>query len=524
MRSESAPKTPYNCVSVLWKRIPGYIRMTFASAVVLGFVTHLYMFTNKLTNHDDMLYLFIADYGTASGRWLLPSVLGLDGNFSMPWLIGLLSILCLAGVACLTVSLLRIRHPLGCIVAAGIIVSFPSVTATLTYMFTADGYFFGLLLAALCAYLSVRHGWWGSLFGAVSLTLSMGIYQSYFPVAAVLMVGALLFETLDGELSFKQLLLKGLRLVLTLAVALVAYMVIVRISTRNVALVDYMGISDMGKLSLAEIPSLISQGFEEYFRFYMTDSVGCHFGFLKYAFAAVALLSAALLVLMLWKRKLGSLRSILAIALAAVYPLAGSLIYVMVPQAEIHALMLFGYAYILILPVALVDYMELSFKQLPLRTFRTASAWVIILTIALTGYSYTLFANSAYLKIDLSMRQCTAYSTRLLERVESCDGYQQGMDLVLVGSQARDDALNATPQLDDINLTGVFDMPAFRGTYTYGNFLRYYLGFPSQVFTGKSDIAKDLAANETVQAMPVYPQTGSIQVIDNMIVVKFSDE
>lgn len=524
MKSDRALKTPYNCASGLWRRIPGYIRLTFASAVVLGLVTHLYMFTNKLPNHDDIGHLFIADYGTPSGRWLLPSILGLDGNFSMPWLIGLLSILCLAGVACLTVTLLRIRHPIGCIVTAGIIVSFPTVTATLTYMFTADGYFFGLLLAALSAYLSVRHGWWGSLLGAISLTLSMGIYQSYFPVAAVLMVGALLFETLDGERSFKQLLLKGLRLVLTLAVALAAYMIIVRISTRNVALVDYMGISDMGKLSLAEIPSLISKGFDEYINFYMTDSVGCHFVFLKYAFAASALLGAVLLVLMLWKRKLGALRSILAVVLAALYPFAGSLIYVMVPEAGVHTLMLFGYAYILIAPVALVDYMELNFKQLPLRSFQAVSAWIILLTIALTAYSYAVFANSVYLKIDLSMRQCTAYSNRLLEKVESCDGYEQGMSLVLVGSQVRDDALNATPQLDDVKLIGVYDMPGFRTTYTYGHFLRYYLGFPSEVYTGKTETAAALAASETVQAMPVYPQSGSIQIIDNMVVVKLSND
>ena len=352
----------------------------------------------------------------------------------------------------------------------------------------------------------------------------MGIYQSYFPVAAVLMVGALLFETLDGERSFKQLLLKGLRLVLTLAVALAAYMIIVRISTRNVALVDYMGISDMGKLSLAEIPSLISKGFDEYINFYMTDSVGCHFVFLKYAFAASALLGAVLLVLMLWKRKLGALRSILAVVLAALYPFAGSLIYVMVPEAGVHTLMLFGYAYILIAPVALVDYMELNFKQLPLRSFQTVSAWIILLTIALTAYSYAVFANSVYLKIDLSMRQCTAYSNRLLEKVESCDGYEQGMSLVLVGSQVRDDALNATPQLDDVKLIGVYDMPGFRTTYTYGHFLRYYLGFPSEVYTGKTETAAALAASETVQAMPVYPQSGSIQIIDNMVVVKLSND
>ena len=137
-------KTPEVCVSALWKKIPRYIRLTYAAAVVLGLSVHLYMFTNKFTNHDDLNQMFYADYGTASGRWLLPSVLRLDGNISIPWLIGLLSILCLAGTACLTVALFRIRRPFGCIVTAALLVAFPAVTATFGYMFSADAYFLSL--------------------------------------------------------------------------------------------------------------------------------------------------------------------------------------------------------------------------------------------------------------------------------------------------------------------------------------------------------------------------------------------
>ena len=104
--SHLALNTPETCFDGLWCRIPKEIRLTFLACVVLGLMVHIYMFVNKLPNHDDIGHLFSAEYGTASGRWFLPTVLRLDGAFSTPWLIGMLSLLCLAGTACFTESVI----------------------------------------------------------------------------------------------------------------------------------------------------------------------------------------------------------------------------------------------------------------------------------------------------------------------------------------------------------------------------------------------------------------------------------
>jgi len=514
--------TPEACFSGLWRRVPRYIRLTFASAMVLGLATHLYMFANKLTNHDDIGHLFSADYGTASGRWLLPAVLGLDGPFSTPWLIGMISLLCLAGTACFTVALLRIRRPLGCIVTAAVMVAFPTVTATFTYMFTADAYFFSLMLAAFGAYAAVRLRWWGLVFGAAAITCSMGIYQSYLGVAAVLMVGALLFDTLDGELPFQELLLKGVRLLGTLAVSVAVYMVLVKFTTRNVGLVDYMGISDMGKISLEELPRLIFESYTGYLKFFLRDDFGYHFGFLKYAFAAVALCAIVLGVLLLRQRRLGPARTALAVVLAAVYPMAGNVIAIMVPGGGIHTLMIYGLSYILIIPVALADYMEIDSKKVSRQAFHAAASWIILLTVALTAYSYAVTANTVYLNIDLSLRQCTAYSTRLLDRIESCEGYRQGMPVVLLGSTVAEEALSPTPEMDRVQMTGAFNLAGFRTSYTYGYFLRYYLGFTGEVYLGDSEQAMAMAETDNARDMPLYPEAGSVRVIDDMVVVKLN--
>lgn len=516
-------KGPDACLRELFGRIPNHIRITFVSAFVLGILTHMYMLTNKLTNHDDLSVLFGNDYGAASGRWFLPFATRLCGGFSMPWLIGLFSLLCLAGAACFTVSLLRIRRPLGCVLTAAVLVSFPTVAATLTYMFTAGAYFLALLLAAFGAWAAVRFGWRGSALALPALVLSLGSYQSYLPVAVVLMVGAMLLETLDGERSFSALMGKGLRLVGTLAAAVAVYMLIVRITTAQTGLVDYMGLQEMGQLKLAELPGLVKKSYTEYFSLFLKNERNFHFGFLPYAFGLSAAGALVLGVLVLVRRRLGPARTVLALVLAAVYPLAGGLIYVMVPNAPVHDLMTYGLCFILPVPLFMAEYAAEVFQDGTARLPLAAAGWLAALTVLLAACSYMIVDNNAYLKIDVSMRQCEAYSTRLLARIEDCEGYRPGMDVVLVGSEIREAALSPTPQFNSVQLIGVLDMGGFRTTYTYGYFLRYYCGFTDPVYLGNSAQGLAFAATEQVQAMPCYPQAGSVQVIDGSVVVKLNE-
>lgn len=522
-------QSPGDCLEGLWKRVPRYIRLTFFSSVILGVATHMYVFTNKFANLDDLDQMLFTDpgYGTASGRWLLPLFLHLDGEFSDPWLIGILSVLCLAGLACITVSLFRIRRPPACILASAVIMTFPTVASTFAYMFTATPYFLSLLLAALGTYAAVNWGWKGSILGAVAVTLSLGVYQSYFPVAAVLMVGALLFEVLDGEHTFRELLLKGVRLAATLAAALAAYLILVRITTMNIELTDYHGISGMGALSLRDIPYLTAVSYKRCLSFFLANDLGWHFGFLYLAFAASFLCCVVLGVLLLRKRRLDVPRIVLAAVLVLVYPLAGSLIYVMVAGSYVHAVMIYGLAYMLLLPLAFAEYAEPDLKAavsgFPVQA---AASWIIFLTVALASYSYAVTGNNAYLKADLSIRQCTAYSNRLLERVETCEGYEPGMDLMLLGSGETGDGegLFPTPELDSVLVTGIMDLSEQRTSWTYDRFLKYFMGYTGTVYTSfHGRKAQTFLELEQVRDMPVYPREGSVLVVNGTVVVKLSE-
>ncbi|MEE0510316.1 MAG: glucosyltransferase domain-containing protein [Peptococcaceae bacterium] len=519
-----------------WQKVPAYMRWTFAAAVIMGFVTHLFAFTNDLINHDDIYHLFQCDYGAQSGRWFLPTVLQWDGSYSLPWLIGVLSILCLAVTACFTVNLLRIRGRLGILVTVTLLVAYPTVAATFSYMFTADAYFFGLCLAAFAAYAVVKMPRMGVPLGVVALILSLGIYQSYFPVAAVLMVGALLFETLDADVPMAKLFLRGAKMIVTLGAAIVVYIVIAKwVMCSSGGLTDYMGISEMGQLSLSQLPALIAQCYKAYGGYFWNNNAGLLFGFVKPLLLVALVMAVALLLVLITRKSVSFSYAVLAVVLAVCYPLAGDLIHVMVAGGSVHDLMIYGTVYLLILPVALASYAEAHLAEFEdvQRMVTVFVSWVIIVCLAFTGYSYMGADNKAYLKMSVSRDELTAYSDRLLSAVEQTAGYTPGMTLVLVGSSVVEPSFTEkVPAFSEIWLVGVLDAGQLRAKYSYGEFLKYYMAYPGEVYQTNSSenlpeastTAKTIAALSQVAAMPNYPAKGSIQIIDGYVVVKLNSE
>ena len=190
-------------------------------------------------------------------------------------------------------------------------VTFPAVTATFSYMFTSSAYFLALALACLAALVTVRRRL-GFIAGALLTALSLGIYQSYISAAASLMTGALILQTLDGD-KYKKLLISALKYAAALGAGIAIYFVLVKITSRSTGLVDYMGISDMGRLDVRALPSQLAEAYKSYFDFFLRNNIGAHFGFLRYMFALTFLSTIFLAVYALRVGKAGFLRALLSL-------------------------------------------------------------------------------------------------------------------------------------------------------------------------------------------------------------------
>lgn len=520
--------TPEDRLLNLYRRIPRYIKLTFTSAVILGILVHLYIFSNKLPNHDDIGQLFGSPYGNASGRWLLPELLKIDGSFSMPWLIGVLSVILLAISACFTVNLFRIHRPLGCVLTSAILITFPTVASTFTYMFSADAYFLSLVLACSAVYVTNQYRF-GFIGGIAAIIFSMGIYQSFFGVTAVMMVGVLILENLDGKKPFKLLMGKALIFVVTLSLGIIGYMITVKLTTRQIELVDYMGISHMGSISLSQLSQQIKSAYWAYYDFFIANSSLAQFSYLKYAFVLTAAATMGLCLYIIREKNLSIKNIVLLALLTAIYPLAGSVIYIMVPNAPVHLLMIYGMCYILIVPLSLEQYyIELinekgtAAKSNWWLNLRTACCWIIAGTMAVTAYSYAVYDNTAYLKMQLCYEQSYAYSIRLLSAIEDTEGYEENIPIILVGEALNKVEFKPSPELDEIQMTGVMDMKGLINSYTYGYFLRRFVGMSNIVYDTETSLSEKYKAFNQIKQMPNYPAPGSISSVDEYIIVKFS--
>ena len=95
-------------------------RVPFLAALLTGLAAHMFMFTNKLVNHDEIEALFYKGATVTSGRWGLELSKLLLPNRSMPWIYGLLTLLLISVSICIMLRILEIRSRLSQILLAAI--------------------------------------------------------------------------------------------------------------------------------------------------------------------------------------------------------------------------------------------------------------------------------------------------------------------------------------------------------------------------------------------------------------------
>ena len=177
-------------------------KTAFYAAAFLGLLTHIFMFTNYMPHHDGIVSIYTPQHGFEMGRFFLTPFSGIGSYFDLPWLNGLLSIFFLALTAAALAELFQLRKNISIILTAGLLATFPIVTATLSYSFTADGYMLASFVTVLALVLTVKYKY-GFLPGAMLLYLGVSVYQANFPFFLTMATVYLINEILFNPISLK---------------------------------------------------------------------------------------------------------------------------------------------------------------------------------------------------------------------------------------------------------------------------------------------------------------------------------
>lgn len=488
----------------------------WVSALGTGLLVHLFGLLTVLQNCDN-----IAEQpqgygaGITSGRWLLELLGNLDQwlglNYNLPLLNGLLFLIQIACAAALFASCFRLKSKKICALVGGLFVVFPAAYATLAFRFTAVYYGYAILFAVGAAWIWDRHSW-GPIASAVLIALSMGIYQAYVPFTITMFVLLLLQRLLVGDGDLRWVLRRGCGCVVTLAAGAVLYYGLLQLllAAYGVQLSAYNGASAMGGLTVERLPSIL----KEVLYTFCTMPLGNYGGLASRKLIALlywlsAGLAAVLTGYLLIRRKRTLLQWAAVGALWCIFPVAVNFVTVMSPDAWVYTVMLYPFVLVACVPLILLD----GAQNLP---FIKAAAYLVAAAMVF-GYGYETNVN--YMAQYYTNRQVENYVSSLVTQVRMTEGFRADQKWVILGT-VEDPLLHGYWEYE-MTYLGVDDAEWMLKRPSWIEWVRHYVGY--SIPEANPETVAQIAASPEAAAMPCWPDAGSIRIIDDTVVIKFSE-
>ena len=503
------------------RRLGGVLRdnrLPLLSALGAGLLAYVYVFTNNLPNYDGIRYLFGKGETVGSGRWGLELIGWLIPDYTMPWLHGIASLLMLAAACCLIVGLFEFRRALTQLLLPALIVVFPSQIGNFCFMFVSSSYALAFLLAVWAVWAARRlRGWLCWLCFVPPLVFALSVYQGYVSITAGLLLLLLVRDVLDAgaEDRSREIFLRGLRYLLLLAVAAVLYRVSINLSL----LIAGIDANEYANEALYMGPGLL-KGLATAYRMFLFN-LSSRYNMLIVSklsralhFAAFLLCGAGLVYSQIRAKR--PRQTLLLLFCLALLPLALCCLYLIIDWGRIHTLVLYGFVCLYVLVFLGIEQLPPRWKNWGRDLSCAALALVVLINIC--------YANRCWLHMELHYENAYSLATTLVSQIRSLPDYREDMRVAVYHSAS--DFLQEQPELA-LNVPDIYGVETQILVYSPFNgateplFFRYYLG-ANMPFASREE-AKALAQDARTQDMPLYPNAGSIKIIDDVVYVKFSE-
>lgn len=495
------------------------------TGVLVGILSHMYMMTNKLPNIDDYISIFHYGAGYTSGRWLL-ALLGnfsfrIDGTYSMPFFNGSIYILALALAIMIFLMPFSFRSRWTKRIFSGLFVAFPTVTATMGFMFTAPFYGVAVLLMAIAFYALVTYKY-GFLIAIMFICLSLGIYQAYWGLTAGFLLLYLMMLCMDRESKIRDIIVLTVKSFIALLMGVVLYFTInkVMLNIQGVQLTDYQGISEMGRFDISKIPEILKSAYGWFFRLVKENYLHITwYPFVRLVIAIGYVLTIIGFLMVLVYNRTQILKNAMLLIFTIVFPLAVNSIYMISYDATfVHVLMCYSVVLVFFIPFVFMN----GVSRLRTKNMITSAIkYGYMLLVMVVVVFYMRFANIYYLNLELAFCETFSFMETLSTRIQEADNYSEDKPIYFYGMYQKSVNKNIWEMRMVNNMVGAVDVanvinsPLMRQAYS-----RIYLG---NAFYELADGTKMEKYAPQIEEMPSYPNDGSIVVVEDTVIVKFSD-
>ncbi len=506
------------------------IILCLVATFIWGLVAHAYMFFQSSFSHDSLNEFnseaFGNDWRIQLGRVFVPAYRFIvRDDITLPWLIGVLSILYISFAVFLTVKLFDIHSNLFTILISGIFTVNITVIATAaTYIHDLDCNMLALALATLSVYLWKEYNK-GFLYGMIPLCISIGLYQSYMSIAITLIFVFLIMRLMDGERSeivFKNGIKSIIMIIGAGALFFIAMKTICNITGISLVAGNYNSMDTVFSMSIPRIIYLTVKGYIRtcYKILTVTSAYPGEMVFVIHAIMIV--MSGAIILCRVFQKEVKIKEKILMITLIALLPISMNVVYPLTGGMS-HDLMdnAIWLVYLFVLLIAWWTAKRSDLLKRPIIRLGQRFAIISLVLVILCGNIQ--LANAAYLKKDLEEQANLSLFTRIVYQMEKSEGYVTGeTPVVFVGKP--DTLLDTIPGFER-----AYKMTGSDNWYVLGAASRrYYQAYFDYILLNpaimaEQEIWSQMQTHEKMKDMPCYPQEGSIAIIDKVLVVKLGE-
>ena len=514
------------------KDIPANIKIAFVSSVIFTLIIHGVVFTTKLINEDGISSIVGSASNVTSGRWFIPILDGLTrGWYRIPWIIGIYAILALAFSVVMIVSVLKIRSKSMAILISLLVVSFPSLSMQFGYLFMIIPYIFSLMFAVGAVWLTQR--WkFGFLLGGLSLMLSMALYQSYVAFTIGLFLILILKSIFEENMVEVKYTIEKIARSLGCGIFGVGcYVLSVRISTTitGIQLSDYKGIDEMTSLPLNMLPALIRRTFLGFFAFF--GDTGRFFTVsneLTLFYAINFLLIAYFLIRLILLKEVfrNFIKMAIVISVFIMAPFGINIVDLLGHRTRAGILNTHPFVLVFILSLVLCEiYVNCSNNNKDTNEQKKGlvSKW-IVLVIAFLICTHHVRANGVYyFKLYIYNERTTAFYNRLLDRIETLEGFRSDIPIAVIGNLSSPTGFNVGrhqfPEIiNDQGLWGQYIGVQSNQPRKVRSFISDYLGVDLTIVS--DELLEYFQSHSDVVNMPFWPHRDSVAIVDETIIIR----
>lgn len=507
-------------------------KFTFICSCVIMCISHIYVYTNMLLNHDSVNYYLTGEdmeYYLGCGRWMLYLVTRISGKQTLTPLIVLISIVSIAMACVLMVDLFEIEN-YGYIFCLNLIVAtFPAVANSFCYMYNADGIFIACFLCVLCVWLLEQKDKWCTVISLVLLIVTCGIYQLYWSMSVALAFMLLVMQFIKNRMEILTVWKKTVRYIFVYGSSILGYLIINK-AILTVTQTDASGYAGLNKMmefeGLIQLVYTCVNSVLQVLEFYFVRGSFIESGYMVAANCLLVLFGAYCLIKGLRGRK--GIERALAVGLICIAPVILNNVSV-AGKGYLHAVMMMPFVIPYLALIACLQDMQLK----AVRNKRWLNR-MIVLIILFVAYNNLMTTNKIYARQELNYESTYGYLNRMLMRIEEVDEYIDNPKIKVC-------FLNETPNekfhvnilpenyslkqgiFDECdNMVGTNNRTMIKNIKDIYDFYDIFLGVSLERVSDEE--YNQIGSSEEFREMTNYPAQGSIRVINDILTIKLTDK